>query len=614
MKRVGRLALAASIALFTGRAAAWQVIIDGVAGDDAATSVAVDAAGDVAAAGFMAGPGTGADFAVVKLRGADGAAAWPAVRIDGTAHQDDRANAVAVDASGNVFAAGSLRGTSGDDFVVLALDAADGHERWRWVLQGTFAGGDDQAVAIAVDRNGDVFAAGYTLNAGTSLDLAVVKLGGASGMPLWPAPVQLDGAAHSGDGATSLALDAQGNAVVGGFTSNGQGLDFTVLKLAAADGTILWRRDVDGTSHAADAADAVAVDADGNVAASGFTTNAGNTDFTVVRLAAADGTPLWPAPVTIDGSAAESDDEARAVGLDAAGNVFAAGVIDDTGTDADVGYDFTVLALRAADGGELWRRRVKGTGPTSVVDDGFALAVDAAGNPAAAGRVENTGVSRDLTVVRLSRTDGAEIWRHTSNGSADGRDEARAVAIDVAGNVAAAGRVENTGAGQDFTVLKLGCAGGEPVACPDPATCYDVRACDPSSVDCTTSPDGTRCDDGNACTENDACRAGSCVADDLSAVRCALAAALSDPACGADRLPRGVKRGFKKARTLVERGVARPARAKRLYGKARKKLDPIPGALDKATARARRPVSAPCAAALRAVVEDVRPRLDRLAL
>src|SRR6185369_10695944 len=138
--------------------------------------------------------------------------------LDGAAHGDDQASAVAIDASGAVVAAGFLaNGASGKDFFVVKLDAADGHELWRYTLAGT-AGMDDEAVAVALDGAGDVFAAGFTQNVGTSLDLTVVKLGGADGMLAWPAPVLLDGADHGGDTATSLALDAAGNAVVGGAT------------------------------------------------------------------------------------------------------------------------------------------------------------------------------------------------------------------------------------------------------------------------------------------------------------------------------------------------------------------------------------------------------------
>jgi hypothetical protein len=616
---VRAVALAAALALLAGPASAWEIAIDGSAGDDAALAVAVDPTGIVAAAGRMAGAGTGADFTVAKLGAADGSAVWPPVRIDGAAHVDDQANAVAIDASGNVVAAGFLAdAASGKDFVVVSLDAADGHERWRYVLAGGFAGGDDEANAVAVDAHGDVLAAGFTQEAANRTAFAVVKLSGATGALAWPAVVKIDGSAHTGNTANALALDAAGDAVAAGFTANaGQGIDFTVAKLAAADGAQLWLRTIDGTSHGADGADAVAVDGGGNVAAAGFTTNGPATDFTVVRLDGATGAPLWPAPAVVHGTGTDYGSEARGVAADPSGNAIATGVIDDTGTDANLGLDFAVVAFRAADGGQLWRTNVKGTGAASLSDDAFSVALDVAGNPAAAGRVESAAGDGDFTLVRLSRTDGRELWRYTANGTATASlDAANAVAVDAAGNVVGAGVTVNATTAADFAVVKLGCAGQEPATCADPATCYDAKTCDPGEIDCTTAPDGTPCSDGDSCTQGDACLAGACLADDASTVRCGLAAALAEPACAADRIPLGVKRAFTRARKLSTRGAAQAnaTKAKKLFAKARAPLGHVPAALAKATTRRRHPLSAGCAAALLGVATRVDPALARLAM
>ena len=65
--------------------------------------------------------------------------------------------------------------------------------------------------------------------------------------------------------------------------------DFNVIKFAGADGAVLWRRDIDGTTpNSADFASAITVDSSGNVAVAGVTRNPFD-DFTVVKLRGADG-------------------------------------------------------------------------------------------------------------------------------------------------------------------------------------------------------------------------------------------------------------------------------------------------------------------------------------
>src|SRR2546428_12871057 len=66
----------------------------------------------------------------------------------------DSAQAVAVDAAGNVVAAGQLQNTDTVAFAVLKVEGVSGTEQWRQVLAG------GSANKVAVDGNGDVVAAG----------------------------------------------------------------------------------------------------------------------------------------------------------------------------------------------------------------------------------------------------------------------------------------------------------------------------------------------------------------------------------------------------------------------------------------------------------------------
>jgi hypothetical protein len=67
------LVVAWGLVLVWSGAWAWQITINGTLNaNDSAGAVTVDGGGDVVAAGSINNTGTGEDFAVVKLRGADG--------------------------------------------------------------------------------------------------------------------------------------------------------------------------------------------------------------------------------------------------------------------------------------------------------------------------------------------------------------------------------------------------------------------------------------------------------------------------------------------------------------------------------------------------------------
>src|SRR6185369_3127680 len=202
--------------------------------------------------------------------------------LNGTANFFDVALSVAVDNQGNVLAAGYTDNTgTGRDFTVAKF-ARDGTLLWERALNGS-ANDADEAVSVAVDNQGNVLAAGYTTNTGTSHDITVAKFA-RDGTLLWEQA--LNGSANDADEAYSVAVDNQGNVLAAGYTRNtGTGGDFTVAKFAR-DGTLLWQQTLNGSANFVDVAFSLAVDNQGNVLAAGKTWNTGTgVDFTVVKFA-----------------------------------------------------------------------------------------------------------------------------------------------------------------------------------------------------------------------------------------------------------------------------------------------------------------------------------------
>ena len=70
--------------------------------------------------------------------------------------------------------------------MVLKVNGTNGVELWRQTLNGT-ANEIDRANAVALDAAGDVVAAGFLANTTTGADFTVVKFDGATGAELMQA-------------------------------------------------------------------------------------------------------------------------------------------------------------------------------------------------------------------------------------------------------------------------------------------------------------------------------------------------------------------------------------------------------------------------------------------
>lgn len=223
---------------------------------DVANGVAVDAVGNVYVGGFTAGNldgniNAGANDAFITRYDAQGNRVW--TRQFGTT-ADDSVLAVAVDAAGNVYAAGETRGSlSGAnsglaDGFVRSYDP-QGNVRWTRQLGSAVS---DTASGVTVTATGEVTVCGYTAgafagatNAGGT-DIFVARLAVADGADLL-APAQFGGAGNDFANAVS-ANAATGEFFVGGFTdgtlptaSSAGGGDLFLIGYAL-DGTRNWIR------------------------------------------------------------------------------------------------------------------------------------------------------------------------------------------------------------------------------------------------------------------------------------------------------------------------------------------------------------------------------------
>ena len=252
---------------------------------------------DVLAAGSLNDDGL-STFFVARVAGRDGAVRWRG-NVHGEQRQHgDAAAALALGPDGNLVVAGGVEGASSPpnhfalDFAVVKLSADSGEERWRFVLDGS-AEDFDEATAVAVDATGDVVAVG-TLTEGLPTQLlnmqvdTVIKIAGSDGHLLWRHDIEAAPYPHS------VVLDGTGDVFIPLGAFDAAGGHFAVMKLAGATGEPLWTANIGSSTHQWGEAFKVALVPPGGVAAVGVTADPIDTPaLTAVLLDAGTGAERW---------------------------------------------------------------------------------------------------------------------------------------------------------------------------------------------------------------------------------------------------------------------------------------------------------------------------------
>lgn len=350
---------------------------------------------------------------------------------------DDIGRSITIDASGNVYTTGYFAGTvdfdprvgvtnltsnsGSNDVFVQKMDAA-GNFVWAKRFGGT---NDERGYSITTDASGNVYTTGYFF--GT---------------------VDFDPSA-----ATTI------------FTSTGS-TDIFVQKMDAS-GTFIWARTFGGTN--ADVGYAIRVDASGNIYTTGsfvgtadFDPSAGTINFTsaggndvfIQRMDAA-GNFLWA--IAFGGILA---DVGQSITIDASGNVYIAGLFNNT-VDFDPGVGTTNLTSAGladvfvqkidATGSFVWAKAFGGTN----ADIGNSITTDASGNvytigyfagtadfDPSAGTTNLTSAGGNDIFVQKMDASGSFMWAKTFGGTAG--DLGYSITTDASSNVYTTGYFTGT--------------------------------------------------------------------------------------------------------------------------------------------------------------------------
>lgn len=334
-------------------------------GVDQALSISVDGFGYVVVTGYSQGSGTSLDYATVRYY-PNGDTAW--VRsYNGPGNFVDGALDVATDALGYVYITGQSFGNGTDyDFATIKYKP-DGDTAWVRRYNGPDNTGDN-AMAIAIDVSGNVYAAGFGVyNSEHPFDYVTIKYN-ADGDTVWVRGY--DGPGNESDKAVDIAVDGSGNVYVTGESfGSGTDYDYATIKYLP-NGDTAWVRRYNGPADSTDCAKAITVDDSGYVYVTGYSDSTGSyQDYATIKYDSS-GNEVWVRRYDYD---VKGSDMAYAIAVDDSGNVYVTGMSGGGSTS----FDYATIKYRS-NGDTGWVMRYNGSGNAS--DAAQSIAVDDSGN------------------------------------------------------------------------------------------------------------------------------------------------------------------------------------------------------------------------------------------
>lgn len=400
--------------------------------------IVLDNQGDAYLTGFFFNPDSSRDFITLKYS-EDGNAAW-AARYNGAADGEDLAEAIAMDAAGNIYVAGQSEDmASGDDYTVIKYNPS-GQQEWVVRYDGP-ASGNDHATDIAVDDAGNVYVTGRSAGAGSGDDYATIKYD-ANGVQQWVS--RYNGPDNSTDYASAIMLDDLGNVyVTGSATGQGTSRDYLTIKYSP-NGIELWTARHNGLANDIDDPVALAVDDDGDVYVTGTSwggqgQNESYWDYATVKYDA-NGNEQWVARYDSPGGN-QLDDFAEAIEIDDQGNVYV------TGGSMNANFDFDYATVKYNSNGSLqWAARHDGN--QNGDDWAKALAIDPLGNIYVSG-YSDSGEIRQFSTLK-HESDGSLLWEMRKSHPQGSSNQPAALSVDELGNIYVAGY---SGQGSDWRLM-----------------------------------------------------------------------------------------------------------------------------------------------------------------
>lgn len=336
---------------------------------------------------------------------------WTATYDGGDA---DAANHALFDAEGNLYVLANTQVAGQGYDVWLRQYTPDGREGWTWTYDGAF--GEDDFGRRMAWLGGDLVIVGTETTETNGEDALVLRLAIADQSIVWARTIDGQGSGpdpiDNDDFGSSIAVDPDGNILVSAtMRVDMQEYDMTVHKLDG-DGNELWVHAYDHPDfHGSDSVDVVLADANGDVYFAGDSEVSALDDEAFVRKLDTDGNELWsqsPPGVALTNGALDPDGNVLLVGLD----------VDSKNANiwvAKYDPDFAELGSSQHDG------------PSGAFDAALGVAAGPSGDIYVSGYVTVVGEQSNIWAGRWASDVGLRWWSDSygnmdSNLADDGRN------------------------------------------------------------------------------------------------------------------------------------------------------------------------------------------------
>ncbi len=323
-----------------------------------------------------------------------------------------KGNAVVCDADGNSYVTGYAYEEGNYNDIVLIKYNPQGNFVWGKSYNGS-ASLNDEGKGLRIDNDGNIYVVGFAEIEGKSTDIAILKYS-PDGEFIW-AKNYRNSESPLSDVGNAITLDSYGNIFVTGFAKSNDGLNDLVVLKYDPSGILLWQTSYDGENQLNSEGTDIAVDAYGNVYATGYTTVSGfNTDIVVIKINS-NGTTEWIKPI-----GSEQEDKAWGIVVDTDGYIYITGFT----TDSD--YPDCYTAKLNSTGNILWSKTYNGGG--NHIDKAWGIVVDTDGFVYITGETTDTNMNVNYITIKYSNT-GNTLWSQVFDGTLHYQDVATAIGI-----------------------------------------------------------------------------------------------------------------------------------------------------------------------------------------